>query len=115
MEQATAIAASTDAAGGAAPANVGTVGTAVVPAAPDPSTKPSMDPKAAVLIDVQNRFTYHPPKDGQADQYTRLRDRFRELAENLVLSTPISREQATALTLLDQAMMMANAAIARNS
>lgn len=106
--------------GGTAPASsaadpgASTVGERVVAAPGGVLVTPGVDRKAAILADVQNRFTYHPPKGDQAQRYSGIRDRFRELAEKIVLETPVSREQATALTLLDQAMMMANAAIARN-
>jgi hypothetical protein len=72
------------------------------------------DPKAAALSDTTRRFTTHAMNNEQADRATRLKDRFRQLAEQVVLDTPISREQSTVLTLLDQASMLATAAIARN-
>lgn len=81
---------------------------------PDGAEPVVLDVKAIALKDVSNRFTYHPPKADQPDRYVRMRDRYRELAEHIVLNTPASREQSTALTLLDQSMMMANASISRN-
>lgn len=67
-----------------------------------------------LLADVANRFTYHPPKPDQLPRYEELRDRGRSLAEHIVRLTPPSREQALALTHLEEAIFFANAAIARH-
>lgn len=64
--------------------------------------------------DVVNRFTYHPPKPGQPDKYTAIRDLALDLAFKLVGLCPDSRELSTALTKLDEVVFFANAAIARN-
>lgn len=64
--------------------------------------------------DLNNRFTYHPPKDDQQNRYVLVRDHAKELAEFIVYNTPDSREQALAITNLEQAIFWANAAIARN-
>jgi hypothetical protein len=64
--------------------------------------------------DLVNRFTYHPPKDGQAERYETIRSRGLELARHISDSTPPSREQSLALTHLEDAVMWANAAIARH-
>ena len=63
---------------------------------------------------INNDFTYHPPKNDQVDRYEQLRNKAAELAHLIVTLTPISREQSLALTFVEQASMMANAAIARN-
>lgn len=65
--------------------------------------------------ELHERFIYHPPKEGQPELYQALRDKGKELAELIVASTPESREQALALTNLEQACFWANAAIARRS
>jgi hypothetical protein len=65
--------------------------------------------------ELENRFTYHPPKPGQAEAYQQLRDRARDLAELFCLLCPPSREAALAHTNLEQAVMWANSAIARRS
>jgi hypothetical protein len=65
--------------------------------------------------ELENRFTYHPPKPGQAEAYQELRDKARELAELFAQACPESREQALAHTNLEQAVFWANAAIARRS
>ena len=59
------------------------------------------------------RFTYHPPQGTQPDRYRELRDAAARFADLIVTSTPESREQALALTNLEQAVFWANAAIAR--
>ena len=59
------------------------------------------------------RFTYHPPKDTQVVRYNSLRLGAKNLAELIVAYTPESRERSLALTNLEQAVMWANAAIAR--
>jgi hypothetical protein len=63
---------------------------------------------------LTNVFTYHAPKDGQLERYQQLRERAFELALLIVHLTPKSREQSLALTKLEEAIMHANAAIARN-
>jgi hypothetical protein len=59
------------------------------------------------------RFTYHPPERGQQERYQEMRSQALDLADLIVSSTPDSREQALAITHLEQAVMWANAAIAR--
>lgn len=66
------------------------------------------------IPDIERRFTYHPPKEGQPAKYGRLRDYFKELAYVIEAECPDSRERALALTKLEEAVMWANAAIARN-
>jgi len=62
---------------------------------------------------LDNDFVYHTPKEDQIPRYQALRDQARELAINIVELTPPSREQALALTKLEEAIMHANSAIAR--
>lgn len=64
--------------------------------------------------DIEKRFTYHPPKGNQLQRYETMRSEFRYMAEHIVNTTPVSREQSLALTALEQAQFWANAAIARN-
>ena len=64
--------------------------------------------------DIATRFTYHSPREDQLPRYARLRNEARALAEQIVKRTPPSREQSLALTHLEDAVMWANAAIARN-
>ena len=64
--------------------------------------------------DIGRRFTYHAPKPGQPERYTQIRDTAKEFAVLLVTECPESRELSLALTKLEEAVMWANAAIARN-
>lgn len=63
---------------------------------------------------IENAFTYHPPKGDQAERYTELRAAAKALALLIVEKTPASREQSLALTNLEQAVFWSRAAIARN-
>lgn len=63
---------------------------------------------------IENAFTYHPPKGDQAERYVKIRDKAKELALLIDEITPSSREQSVALTHLETATFWANAAIARN-
>lgn len=59
------------------------------------------------------RFTYHTPKGDQAERYTAIRDKARELAEYITTWSNESRERSLALTKLEECVMWANAGIAR--
>ena len=59
------------------------------------------------------RFTYHAPKTNQPERYVTLRDMAHSLATTILEMTPESREQSLAITSLEEAVMWANAAIAR--
>lgn len=63
---------------------------------------------------LDNRYTYHAPKGDQADRYAAIRASVLATARLVRDLTPCSPEQARALNALDEAMMLANAAIARN-
>jgi hypothetical protein len=63
---------------------------------------------------IENNFKYHAPKEGQPAQYQRLRDAAKELAYLIDVEAPNSREKSLAMTKLEEAVMWANAAIARN-
>lgn len=63
--------------------------------------------------ELETRFSYHPPKPGQTEKYTIIRDQAKSLARTIRDLTPPSREQSTSLTKLDEVVMHANAAIAR--
>lgn len=64
---------------------------------------------------IEKSFTYHKPKPEQQILYELIRDKAKELAFIIADVTPDSREKSLALTQLEYAVMMANAAIARNS
>jgi hypothetical protein len=63
--------------------------------------------------ELELRFRYHPPKTGQPERYELIRAMARGLAHDIVANTPASREQSLAITALEEAVMWANAAIAR--
>jgi hypothetical protein len=64
---------------------------------------------------LEQAFTYHPPAgDDQVARYNLLRDQARTMASNVMQFTQSSREQSLALTKIEEAVMWANAAIARN-
>ena len=69
---------------------------------------------AAQTTDINNRFTYHPPQINQPERYTYLRELGGSLAFAIMAQTPPSREQALALTKLEEAIFWANASIARH-
>lgn len=64
--------------------------------------------------DLEKVYTYHPPKEGQQERYVAIRDAAKAFASIILRDTPQSREQSLALTNLEQSVMWANAAIARN-
>lgn len=64
--------------------------------------------------DLEKRFTYHPPKEGQPEKYHLLREAAKDLAALVTLNVPPSRERALALTKIEEAVFWANAGIARN-
>lgn len=64
--------------------------------------------------ELEKRFSYHAPKDGQPERYEKMRDKFKDLATYIIENTPDSREQSVAITNLEDSMMWSNAAIARN-
>ncbi|RJO60788.1 MAG: hypothetical protein C4542_08030 [Dehalococcoidia bacterium] len=63
--------------------------------------------------ELQCRFTYHAPKEGQPEMYESIRKNALHLAYILVEHCPESRELSLALTHLEEAVFWANAAIAR--
>lgn len=64
--------------------------------------------------DLKHRFSYHPPKDDQAVRYDEIRRHAHWLADRINVIAPDSREKSLAVTHLEEAVMWANAAIARN-
>ena len=64
--------------------------------------------------DIEHRFTYHAPKEGQPEKYDYLRGKVRELAHLVNKYCPDSREKSLAITKLEEAVMWANASIARH-
>ena len=64
--------------------------------------------------DLETRFTYHAPKDGQPAIYGIIRDEAKKLAYMLKHYCPQSRELSLALTKLEESVFWANASIARS-
>lgn len=64
--------------------------------------------------ELENRFVHHPPKGNQAERYAAIRAQCLELAQFIRDETPCSPEQTRAINAIDEAMMLANAAIARH-
>ena len=65
-------------------------------------------------LDIERLFTYHPPQGDQAERYGKLRDAAKAYAKTIVALSPESAEQTLALRHVQEAAMMANAAIAVN-
>lgn len=63
---------------------------------------------------IENNFKYHAPKDGQAGSYETIRANAKLFAVVIDQLCPNSREKSLAITKLEEAMMWANASIARN-
>lgn len=63
---------------------------------------------------LNNNFTYHAPKETQPERYEMIRTEAKNFASNLMRNCPPSRELSLALTALEDAVMWANASIARN-
>jgi len=59
------------------------------------------------------RFNYHAPKKDQPKRYENIRRLARNFADYLAENCPESRELSLAVTKLEEAVMWANAAIAR--
>ena len=64
--------------------------------------------------ELDKRFTHHPPKDDQPLKYQSIREAGHDFAELIYLRCPDSRERSLAITKIEEAVMWANAAIARN-
>ncbi len=64
--------------------------------------------------EIERRFSYHKSTEEQLKRHEQVRNLGKSYAYNLVELCPYSRELSLALTHLEQAIMFANAAIARN-
>lgn len=78
------------------------------------STPPHTILKGEHSMDIERNFTYHSPHDDQVARYTSIREIAKGLAMFINDHCPASREQSLALTKLEECVMWANAAIARN-
>jgi hypothetical protein len=66
------------------------------------------------LEQLKNSYTYHAPKDDQAERYLAIREAARALATIAMECAPHSRERSIGLTQLEIAVTMFNKAIACN-
>lgn len=71
------------------------------------------EPTEDELRRLDNAFNHHAPKGGQAAQYEFLRGEAKALATQYLRHCPPGHECSLAITMLEQAMFWANAAIAR--
>lgn len=63
---------------------------------------------------IERDFTYHPPNTDTVPKYDRIRTYASKYAQMLSLTCPESRELSLAITKLEEVVMWANAAVARN-
>ena len=63
--------------------------------------------------DIDRRFTYHAPDRIKVSRHEQIRDACKEMAYELNSQLPDGREKSLAITHLEEVMMWANAAIAR--
>ena len=63
---------------------------------------------------IEKAFVYHAPKGDQPKRYEEIRAGAKMLASLINGQCPDSREKALAMTRIEEAVMWANAAIARN-
>lgn len=64
---------------------------------------------------IKNAFTYHSPSQGQAGKYDDIRELGLNFALYIMAKCPDSYEAKNAITKIEEAVMWANASIARNS
>lgn len=63
---------------------------------------------------LENNFTHHKPYGTQPDRYITIRSYGKIFANHILENCPESRERSIALTNIEEAVMWANASIARN-
>lgn len=63
---------------------------------------------------IDNNFKYHAPNEEKVHYYQEIREQAKRTAELINLRCPNSREKSLAITKLEEAVMWANASIARN-
>lgn len=78
------------------------------------NTKPEPINEAADN-ELERRFTYHQPTEGQVESMQDMRWRAKGLAYCISNNVPDSREKALALTKLEEAIMHANSGVVRRA
>lgn len=78
----------------------------------DPTDEGYLDITTQVRLD--NNFRYHPPSPDQVPRYEALREGGKTFATLIARFCPPSPERSTALRMVEEAVMNANAAIARH-
>ena len=68
----------------------------------------------APVFDLDKIFTYHAPKGDQGERYEHIRLAAKMFAETVCDLSPPSRECTHAINKIQEAVMWANAGIARN-
>ena len=63
---------------------------------------------------IKNNFVYHSPDADQTERYESIREHAKDFALLIDEFCPTSREKSLAFTKLEEAVMWANASIARN-
>lgn len=63
--------------------------------------------------DIENRFTYHPPSQERAVKHIMIREHGKALAHYLDENVPDGIEKDTAIRRIEEAVMWANAGLAR--
>jgi len=64
--------------------------------------------------EIAHRFTHVPPTDEKQRVHIHARSEYQRLGETMARTLPESREKSLAITALEESLMWANAAIARN-
>lgn len=63
---------------------------------------------------IEELFTYHAPTGDQPERYNRIREAAMNLARVIDRDCPASADRTTAIRKVSEAVMTANASIARN-
>lgn len=64
--------------------------------------------------DIEKNFTYHKPSEDKQSRYVEIRNTAKQMAYVIDNACPESREKSLAFTKLEEVVMWANAAVARN-
>lgn len=64
-------------------------------------------------VDLEHRFKFHPADAEKAKRHEKVRDECKQLAATVKMMVPPGREQSTAISKIEEAMMWANAGLAR--